>query len=57
MNKKLMKISGILFLIAGIGLMATVLFAGRHNNNMPIASVFVALGIIYIALSTRKPSA
>jgi hypothetical protein len=56
MNKKLMKISGILFLIAGIGLMATVLFAGRHNN-IPTASVFVALGIIYIALSTRKPSA
>jgi len=56
MNKRLMRVSGGLFLIAGLLLMATVLFAGRLNN-LPVAGMFIALGTIFTVIPGRKPFA
>jgi hypothetical protein len=56
MKPKMMRLSGLLFLFAGILLLATVLFAKR-NSNLPTASLFITLGVLFTALSTRKPSA
>jgi hypothetical protein len=56
MRAKRLRLSGILFIIAGLAMAGSGL-VGKHSPNLAIGGAFIAIGGAFLAISRRSASA